>query len=190
MNREKYSILPVGTSGPFGPYNIGSSLLKNATQERDLGVIISPDHKSNQDTKKKVVAAYRMFHSIRSASRLTQGLFRLLFTSHVRPLLRRGLPATYPLTNFECDMIGKVQRRGSRSVSELRDLSYSLRLKQLNLFSLDYRRHGGDLSFTRRILRGELERELKEFFHLNTESSTKDHGIIECDPVWLYPLAL
>ncbi|CAH8575535.1 unnamed protein product [Dicrocoelium dendriticum] len=178
MNHEKCSVLPVGASVPFGIYHIGGSLLRNATQERDLGVVLSSDLKSNEDTKKKVAAAYRMFHSIRRAfSRLTPGIFRLLFTSHVRPLLEYGLPAAYPLTKFECDMIEKVQRRGSKSVAELRDLSYSLRLKQLNLFSLDYRRHRGDLIFTRRILRGELGRELQEFFHLNTESSTRGHSL-------------
>ncbi|CAH8458231.1 unnamed protein product [Dicrocoelium dendriticum] len=176
INQDKCSVLPIGAPEPLGAYHIGGFLLKNVTSERDLGVIVSPDLRSSQDTMKRVAAAYRMFHAIRRAfCRLTPELFRLLFTSHVRPILEYGLPAAYPLSKSERDMIEKVQRRGSKFVSELRDLPYPLRLRHLNMFSMDYRRRRGDLIFTRRILRGELGRELQEFFHLNIGSSTRGH---------------
>ncbi|CAH8492055.1 unnamed protein product [Dicrocoelium dendriticum] len=176
INHDKCAILPIGAPEPFGAYHIGGFLLRNVNQERDLGVIVSPDLKSIEDTRKRVASAYRILHAIRRAfSRLTPALFRLLFASHVRPVLEYGLPAAYPLTKSERDMIEKVQRRGSKSVPELRDLSYLLRLQRLNLFSLDYRRRRGDMIFTRRILRGELGSELQSFFCLNTSCATRGH---------------
>ncbi|CAH8550583.1 unnamed protein product [Dicrocoelium dendriticum] len=118
-----------------------------------------------------------MSHAIRRAfSRLTPEIFRILFTSHVRPILEYGLPAICPLTRFECNMIEKVQRRASKSILELRDLPYPHRLQRMHLFSLEYRRRRGDLIFTRRILMGEMGTELQAFFQVNTNSSTRGHN--------------
>ncbi|CAH8656273.1 unnamed protein product [Dicrocoelium dendriticum] len=93
-----------------------------STKRGISGVIVSPDLKSMEDTRKRVASAYRIIHAIQRAfSRLTPAL--LLFASHVRPVLEYGLPAAYPLTKSERDMIEKVQRRGSKSFPELWDLS-------------------------------------------------------------------
>lgn len=177
INFEKCCVLPIGASEPFGIYHIGGFLLRNAAREKDLGVLLTSDLKTTQDTLRRVAAANRMWGAIRrSFSRMTPKIFRLLFTAHVRPILEYSLPATYPLSKLECVQIERVQRRGSKFVSGLRDLSYSLRLQEMNLFSLDYRRRRGDLIYTRRILRGELGNELQQFFQLNIGGPTRGHN--------------
>lgn len=176
INREKCSVLSIGAPEPFGAYHIGGVLLRTTILEKDLGVLVSHDLRTTEDTLRRVAAASRMSHAIRRAfSRLTPDVFRILFTSHVRPILEYGLPATYPLTKFECCLIEKVQRRASKSILELRDLPYPLRLQRMHLFSLEYRRRRGDLIFTRRILRGEMGMELQAFFQVNANSSTRGH---------------
>ncbi|CAI2737749.1 unnamed protein product [Dicrocoelium dendriticum] len=178
INRDKCCVLPIGDQEPFGAYHIGGFLLKNVVGEKDLGVLISPDLRTTQDTLRKVASATRMLCAIRrSFYKLTPQNFRLLFSSHVRPILEYGLPAIHPLTKFECELIEKVQRRGSKSVSMLRVLPYPLRLQCMNLFTLDYRRRRGDLIYTRRILRGDLGKELLQFFQLNTDCSTRGHSL-------------
>ena len=106
---------------------------------------------------------------------MTPDVFRILFISHVRPILEFGLPAAFPLTKGESDLIERVQRRGSKSVVGLREFDYSNRLSFLNLFSMEYRRRRGDLIFARRILRGDLGEELMQFFTLNTSAPTRGH---------------
>ncbi|CAI2739050.1 unnamed protein product [Dicrocoelium dendriticum] len=177
INRDKCSVLPIGASEPFGTYHIGGTLLRTSILEKDLSVLVSSDLRTTQDTLRRVAAANRMSHAIRRAfSRLTPDIFRLLFTSHVRPILEYGLPALFPLTKFECDLIEKVQRRASKYILELRDLPYPRRLQRMNLFTLDYRRRRGDLIFTRRILRGEMGTELQACFQSNPNSSTRGHN--------------
>ncbi|CAI2738311.1 unnamed protein product [Dicrocoelium dendriticum] len=177
INREKCSVLPIGSSDPFGAYHIGSFLIRNAACEKDLGILVSPDLRTTEDTLRKIAAANRMFCAIRrSFSRMTPEVFRLLFSPHVRPILEYGLPAAYPFTKTERVMIERVQRRGSKSISALRDLPYTQRLRQMNMFPLDYRRRRGDLIYTRRILRGQMGSELQEFFQLCADSSTWGHS--------------
>ncbi|CAH8511872.1 unnamed protein product [Dicrocoelium dendriticum] len=176
INRDKCSVLPIGATEPFGVYHLGGYLLNNVKQERDLGVIVCCDLKTTQDTLKKVAAANRLLCSIRRAfSRLTPEIFRLIFSSHVRPILEYGLPAVHPLTKLEHGLIEKVQRRGSKYIFEFRHLPYHIRLQHLNMFSLEYRRRRGDLIYARRILRGEMGNELQGFFQVNTECSTRGH---------------
>ncbi|CAI2736989.1 unnamed protein product [Dicrocoelium dendriticum] len=105
-------------------YYIGGFLLPNSDRERDLGIVVTPDLKSTEDTSRKVASANELFFAVRpSFSRLTP-IFRLVFTLHVRLILANGIPAAYPLSKFECNLIKKVQRRGFKSILKLRNLPY------------------------------------------------------------------
>ena len=176
INKDKCAVLPIGATEPLGTYHIGGHLLRVLSQEKDLGVLVSSDLKTTADTLKKVATATRIFGSIRrSFSQMTPEIFRLLFSSHVRSILEYGLPAVYPTSKHETDLIEKVQRRGSKSVLQLRDLTYTKRLEHMKLFSMEYRRRRGDLIYTRRIMRGELGEEVQHFFQPNTDSGTRGH---------------
>jgi hypothetical protein len=177
VNREKCSVMSIGSKNPFGAYHIGGYLLKTITTEKDLGVLVAPDFKTASDTLKKVSSATRMFFAIRrSFTRMTPKVFSLLFSSYVRPILEYGLPAIHPLFKYEKDMIERVQRRGSKSVIGLTDLPYEARLERLNLYSMEYRRLRGDLIYVRRILNGEMGEELRQWFTPNTEGATRGHS--------------
>jgi hypothetical protein len=177
VNKEKCAVLSIGNKPSPGAYHIGGYLLRNTNQEKDLGVIISSDLRTSADTAKKVASATRVLHGIRRAfASLTPDIFRKLFVSLVRPILEYGSPAVYPMTMGEAELLEKVQRRGSKWVSGIRNLEYEDRLRALNLFPLRYRRLRGDLIFTRRILHDELGSDLRGFFQLNEDHSRRGHG--------------
>ena len=176
INFSKCAVLPLGAPEPLLPYQLDGNIIPSVTTERDLGVIVSRDLKTGPDTARRVSAATRLLGAIRrSFARMTPDIFRILFISHVRPILEFGLPATFPLTKGESDLIERVQRRGSKSVSGLREFDYSQRLSCLNLFTMEYRRRRGDLIFARRILRGDMGEELMRFFTFNTSGPTRGH---------------
>ena len=62
-------------------------------------------------------------------------------------------------------------------VNGLYHADYSKRLSELNLFPLHYRRLRADLLYTWRILRGDLGRELRQFFVVAGESVTRGHKL-------------
>ena len=175
INFLKCSVLPVGATEPFVQYNIGGHPLTVVSHMADLGTIVSSDFKSACDTAKKVASASRLLAMIRrSFARLSPDIFKLLYTSHIRPVLEYGQPATFPLTKGESDSLERVQRRGTRWVNGLRHLPYESRLKELDLFDLSYRRRRADLIYTRRILRSEHSG-LKRFFAFNCNGPTRGH---------------
>ncbi|VDP88109.1 unnamed protein product [Echinostoma caproni] len=79
--------------------------------------------------------------------------FRLLYASHVRPILEYGGAATYPCTAGEL--------AATRLVVGLRETSYEGRLQATGLFPIAYRRLKGDLICLRKILRGDMGPEMQ-----------------------------
>ena len=177
INLQKCSLPPLTTRDSPPTYQIGGSVIRPVTSERDLGIKVASDLKSQLDTTKKVAAASRLLGAIRrSFSRMTPLIFKTLFCSHVRPILEFGQQANFPLTKRESELLERVQRRGSKSVLGFNHLSYADRLQQLHLFSLAYRRRRGDLIYARRILNGEHGADLQEFFTFNNDGPTRGHA--------------
>jgi hypothetical protein len=176
VNPSKCSVLPIGSTTLSHSYTLGGNLLTVSEVERDLGILVSSNLKSTDDTRRKVAAATRMLCAIRRAfSGFPATVFRTLFCSHVRPILEYGQPAVFPLSKGETDLLEKVQRRGTRWVSGFRALPYEERLRRLKLFPLEYRRRRGDLIYTRRILNGDMGVQLRSFFTLNNQFPTRGH---------------
>ena len=178
INYEKCSVMAIGNKRPTGIYHIGGYLLKETEVERDLGIHVTYDLKSASNSRHRAQSASRLLWAIRrSFDRLTPNVFRILFTSHVRPILEYGQPATYPVTKGEIEVLELVQRRGSKMIDGFYHVEYPRRLKELNLFPLHYRRLRADLLYTWRILRGELGEELRQFFVLAENCVTRGHKL-------------
>lgn len=69
-------------------------------------------------------------------------LYRLL----VRPHLEYCMQAWHPHLQTEVDLLKAVQKRFTRMIPELRGQDYSVRLKRLNLTTLETRHLGKDLT--------------------------------------------
>ena len=68
-----------------------------------------------------------------------------LYKSFVRPILEYGNTVWGPMFVLDQQSVEKIQRRATKLVREIKDLSYVDRLRNLNLPSLRYRRTRGDL---------------------------------------------
>ena len=72
-------------------------------------------------------------------------------------------------------MVENVQRRATRLIPELRLLSYSDRLNELNLPTLLCRRKRADIIQVFKIMKGIDDIPFAEFFQIS-ESSTRGHN--------------
>ena len=66
--------------------------------------------------------------------------FRMLYVSLVRPHLEYANPVWNPYLKKHLDMIENIQRRATKLIPGLSDLSYEDRLRRLKLSSLSHRR--------------------------------------------------
>ena len=81
----------------------------------------------------------------RSFTYLDAEVVRTLYTSLVRPSLEYANAVWSPMYKKDAVAIENVQRRATKLVPKLKNLSYEERLKSLNLPSMYYRRARGDM---------------------------------------------
>ena len=120
--------------------------LEHVFEEKDLGVLIDTDLKFNEHINSKVKKANMMVGLIRrSFSFLDGALFKILFTTHVRPHLEYCQSVWSPHLKKDITIIENVQRRGTKLINGFKNLTYSERLTRLELPTLRFRRLRGDM---------------------------------------------
>ena len=92
----------------------------------------------------------------------------------VRPHLEYGNIIWYPLFKRQSAMLERVQRRATKMLIELNDLSYQDRLKRLHLPSLKARRVRGDLIQTYKIMSNIDNINFTKFFQVNYTAKTRN----------------
>ena len=120
--------------------------LEEVQNETDLGVCIDNNLKFSDHISAKLAKANKMLQVIRyTFKHLTPDIFKKLYTSIVRPHLEYATPVWTPHTAADIIRVESLQRRATRLVPSLCDKSYSERLKELKLPTLEYRRIRQDL---------------------------------------------
>ena len=102
-------------------------------------------------------------------------VIRLLYTTLVRPILDYSSTIWNPHQMGVIRKLENVQRRSTKLIPSLQNLTYSERLKNLNLPSLSYRRNRIDLIMTYKILNEDALVDKDYFFTMNT-SHTRSNG--------------
>ena len=143
--------------------------LATTTKEKDLGVIIDNKLSFSEHVAYSTSRANRLCGLIRrSFSFLSEEIFVLLFKSLVRPLLEYGHCIWQPHEKGLCNEIENVQRRATKMLSHLKELSYPERLRRLKLPSLEFRRLRGDMIETFKYIHGYYDTERPNFEKANT----------------------
>ena len=124
-------------------------------EEKDIGVIIDDKLSFDQQITEKVNKANSILGVIsRSFEHLPIKIFRLLYTSLVRPHLGYANAVWNPYKKKHIDMIENVQRRATRLVPGLFILDNESRLESLSLPTLTYRCMRGDMIVVFKIITG------------------------------------
>ena len=109
---------------------------------------------------------------------LDETSFRFLFQALVRPNLEYAAAVWSPYTKKDIELIENVQRRATKQVPSLKQLSYTNRLKKLKMPTLKYRRLGGDMIETFKIINGIYDKEVTErFFEMSRTDQTSCNNI-------------
>ena len=155
---SKCKVMHLGKNNPCREYAMKNSdntlhTLEETYIEKDLGVYIDSQLKFTQHCQEKVNKANKVLGFIRHTFKhLNKENFLLLYKSLVRPHLEFGSCIWSPKHKYNIDSIERVQRRATKLIPQLKELSYSDRLRELNLETLSYRRTRADLLETYRIL--------------------------------------
>ena len=159
FNTGKCNMMHLGKNNPKHTYTIknGDEIceLSVTTCEKDLGVYIDPLLDFNEHISKTLKKARSVAGMIlRHITGRTADILVPLFVGLVRPIIEYANPVWCPMYRKHIDLIEKVQKRFTKRICGLNNLTYEERLKKLNLPSLEFRRARGDMIETYKIIHG------------------------------------
>ena len=166
-----------GSKNPGSPYKMGSVELGTTANERDLGVNFATDLKWREHINVCAAKANCVLGLIkRNFVNFDIELVKILYTVYVRPLIEFAVPVWNLSLKGDIESLEKIQRRVTKMVYELKDLSYEDRLEYLGLTTLEKRRIRGDLIQVFKIFNGFEKVELCEMPTFNSNIKTRGHS--------------
>ncbi len=150
--------------------------LKYTTEEKDLGVLTDNLLQFEQHCETAVNKANRILAVIRRSFKyIDKDVMLTLYKSLVRPHLEYGNTIWHPKLKRVIKSLESVQRRATKMVPSLANLSYPERLKELNLPTLVYRRRRGDMIQAYKIFHNQYDLDKDIFFQTPTDCRTRGH---------------
>ena len=159
-------------------YRMGDTVLGTTVKEKDLGVTISADMKVSEQCGIAASKGNQILGLIRrNITYKGKKLIIPLYKAIVRPHLEYCIQAWRPYRKKDIDTLERIQRRATKMIPELRDLSYEERLKECGLTTLETRRLRGDQIEVFKILNGYENIDRNIFFSLKKDSRTRGHEV-------------
>ena len=151
--------------------------LEMVPEEKDLGITIDRNLTFAKHIGEKVTKANQVMGMIRKCFvHIDQENFKWLFKSIVRPHLEYANAIWNPVMKKDITSIENVQRHATKMVPQLKDMSYTDRLKQLKMPTLRYRRIRVDMIETYKIIREIYDQRAIPTLSLeNPDTGTRGH---------------
>ena len=178
FNFGKCKCLHTGHGNEDAQYTMGDTVLNTTSKEKDLGLTISADMKVSEQCGIAAAKGNQILGLIRrNIVYKEKELIIPLYKTIVRPHLEYCIQAWRPYRKKDIDMLERVQRRATKMIPKLRNISYEMRLKECGLTTLETRRLRGDQIEVFKILNGYENIDRNIFFTVKEERRTRGHGV-------------
>ena len=137
LNFGKCKCIQIGHGNMDEEYKMGEAVLGRTTQEKFLGVTFSADMKVSEQCVIVASKGNQILGLIRRTimckeKQLIVPLYKAIFIPH----LEYCIQAWRQYRKMDIDKLERIQRRTTKMIPELRDLSYESRLLQCGLTTL------------------------------------------------------
>ena len=144
FNFGKCKCLHTGSINTGMNYEMGGTILSKTVKEKDLGVTMNADMKVSEQCRIAASKGNQVLGMIRrNITYKEKSLIIPLYKAIVRHHLEYCIQAWNPHLRKDVDTLEKIQRRATKLIPELRDLTYEERLKECGLTTLETRRLRG-----------------------------------------------
>ena len=177
FNFGKCKCLHTGSKNTGMNYEMGGTILSKTVKEKDLGVTMNANMKVSEQCRIAASKGNQVLGMIRrNITYKEKSLIIPLYKAIVRPHLEYCIQAWNPHLRKDVDMFEKIQRRATKLIPELRDLTYEERLKECGLTTLETRRLRGDQIEVFKILNGYENIDSNIFFEIKESKITRGHN--------------
>ncbi len=178
---QKCKVMHIGRDTEEYPYTMSADgracKLEHINEEKDLGVTVDNSLSFEQHCESATNKANRVLGVIRRSFKyIDKEVMLTLYKSLVRPHLEYGNTIWHPKLKRVIKSLEAVQRRATRMIPEIAQLTYPERLQQLKLPSLVYRRNRGDMLQVYKILHHEYDLNSEQFFKSPPDNRTRGHS--------------
>ena len=136
-------------------YEMGGAILSKTAKEKDLGVTMNASMKVSEQCRIAASKGNQILGMIRiNITYKEKSLIVPLHKAIVRPHLKYCIQAWNSYLRKYINMLEKIQRRATKLIPGLRDISYGERLEECGLTTLETRRLRGDQIEVFKILNG------------------------------------
>ena len=188
FNGSKCKILSITRSrNPVNfSYDLDGTILEPVGEFKDLGVVFNHNLSFTSHIDSLICKSNRVCGMIKRSLgyRAPQKVKTQLFKSLARPILEYSSQVWSPSAKREIYAIESVQRSMTKYICNFRDVSYSSRLKELEILPLCYRREISDLILLFKYLRGHINVDFTDEVKIlaNTRSlRSSNHGLLLCE---------
>ena len=177
FNVDKCKVLRMGETDDRNRYTLNNLEIGRSLCEKDLGVLVNSDLKPRENCIAVRNKAKRILgFTSRSVSNRTKDVILKLYLALVRPHLDYAVQFWSPYYRMDIEFLERIQRKMTKMIHNIRNLSYEDRLRKLNLHSLERRRIRGDMievfKWYKGINKGDINRVLK----IHNENRTRNNG--------------
>ena len=177
FNFGKCKCLHTGPGNTGMNYEMGGTILSITVKEKDLGVTMNANMKVSEQCRIAASKGNQILGMIRrNITYKEKSLIIPLYKAIVRPHLEYCIQAWNPHLRKDVDMLEKIQRRATKLIPGLRDLTYEERLKECGLTTLETRRLRGDQIEVFKILNGYENIDSNIFFEIKESKITRGHN--------------
>ena len=157
-------------------YKTKGDIVKNVTEEKDVGVTFDENLIFECHVAEKVKKANSMWGMLRRTFKyMSSSIFVPLYKTMVRSHLDYASSVWSPYTKKHVGMIG-VQRRATKQLPGLSEMPYQERLQYLKLPTLAYRRMRGDMIQVYKMISGRYDETVKRILRPKIENIHNTRG--------------
>ena len=177
LNIDKCETIHLGSNNMHRVYELNNRHIPTQNNCRDLGIKITDNAKFSGHCDQVVRTAYYRLKQFRISFSCKEVDFQVhMYTTYIRPLLEYNTVVWSPYLLKDIDAVEKVQRFFTRLLPDHSEMSYTERLRVLNLQSLEVRRIFNDLIFVYKLLYGLIDFDYRILFQINT-NNTRGHSL-------------